>query len=51
MNWIRPLITIIAICGLTVGFFLKMISAEVYAPIVTMTIIYWFKSRDEAKNK
>lgn len=46
----RPIVTIICISGLTAGFFLKLISGEVYTTIVTAIIFYWFKQDDsEAK--
>ena len=51
MRWIRPVISLIGFAGVTVGFFLQMVSPEVYVPLVTMTLIYWFKSRDDEKEK
>jgi len=48
-KWIRPVITIIAVSGLTVGFFLGRIPSEAYVPLMAITITYWFRARDEAK--
>ena len=49
MKWIRPAISLIAVGGLTVGFFLKMITAEAYIGIMGMAIAWWYKARDESK--
>ncbi|KKL27234.1 hypothetical protein LCGC14_2387180, partial [marine sediment metagenome] len=44
---VRPAISIIAICGVTAGFFMDKISPEAYLALMAVTVIYWFKSRDE----
>jgi len=45
----RPILTYIAMGGLTIGFFLGKVPTDAYVPIIAMTMIYWFKSRDEEK--
>lgn len=47
---VRPILSIIAMCGINVGFFMDKISAEAYLTLMAVTIIFWFKSRD-AENK
>ena len=49
MKWIRPVISLIGIMGITVGFFMGKINAEAYILAVGVTITYWYKARDEAK--
>ena len=51
MKWVRPVISIIGMLGITIGFFLRMIEAEAYVLAVGVTVTYWFKSRDEEKQK
>ena len=51
MKWIRPTVTMIFAVGSTVGFFLRLISAEAYLGIAAVVITFWFKSRDEAKRE
>jgi hypothetical protein len=51
MAWVRPVISTIGICGVTAGFFMKLISPEAYVGIVTATIVWWFKSRDDDNAK
>ena len=48
---IRPAISLIAVAGITAGFFMDKISPEAYLTIMAVTIIYWFKSRDSEKMK
>ena len=49
MRWIRPVISLVGIGGLTAGFFLGKITAEAYVLAIGVTVTYWFKSRDEEK--
>ena len=51
VQWVRPIVTLISIVGINAGFFLDKISAEAYIGVVAMSIAWWFKARDEAKNK
>lgn len=46
---VRPALSIIAMCGINVGFFMDKISPEAYLTLMAVTVIYWFKSRDEEK--
>mgnify|MGYP001568244207 CR=1 FL=1 len=49
MRWVRPGIIAFLAIGMTIGFFMSKISAEVYAPFATGLIVFWFKSRDNEK--
>ena len=49
MKWVRPAISLIGMIGITIGFFLGKINPEAYILAVGVTVTYWFKSRDEAK--
>jgi hypothetical protein len=49
MKWVRPIITFVAMGGLTAGFFMCLIPSETYVPLAAVAIVYWFKSRDESK--
>jgi len=51
MKWIRPVIVTVLVGAMTIGFFSKVIEAQVYVPFATGLIVYWFKSRDEEKEK
>lgn len=48
-TWIRPIITIIAAIGISVGFFLDKISSDAYIGIMAVAITWYFKARDEEK--
>ena len=49
MKWVRPFITVIAVVGLTVGFFMDKVTADAYVPLMTMAVVWWFRSRDDEK--
>ena len=49
MKFVRPVITLIAVLGLTIGFFTDKVTADAYVPLMAMTIVYWFKSLDREK--
>lgn len=51
MKWIRPILSLIGMIGVTWGFYADKISAEAYLGLVTAIVIWWFKSRDDEKNK
>lgn len=51
MRWIRPVISIIGMVGITVGFFMGLIDPEAYILAVGVTVTFWFKSRDEENKK
>jgi hypothetical protein len=48
-SYVRPFVTIaftLVFCYLAI---IGKIGPDVFVPTVTMVLIYWFKSRDEAK--
>jgi hypothetical protein len=49
MKWVRPFVTVIAVLGLTVGFFTGRVNAEAYVPLMAGVIMYWFAARDSEK--
>ena len=49
MKWVRPIISLIGLLGVTYGFIVDKISPEAYLGLVIATTIWWFKSRDEEK--
>ncbi len=49
MRWIRPILSIMGFSAITAGFFLGMIDAAAYFGLVTGIVVWWFKSRDQAK--
>jgi len=49
MKWIRPVLSAIAMLGITAGFFQGKIETDTYLLIAAGTIAWWFKSRDEDK--
>ena len=51
MKWIRPIISLIGMSGLTAGFFMGLIPSEAYVGVAAIAITWWFKSRDEEKLK
>lgn len=51
MKWVRPAIVSVLIGAMTAGFFMKMVSTEVYVPFVTLATTWLFKSRDDDKKQ
>lgn len=51
MRWIRPIITLIAVGGLTVGFFAGKVPGDSYIPLMAGTISWWYAARDNTKNE
>ena len=49
MKWIRPVISLIGMVGITVGFFLGKINPEAYILAIGVTVTFWYKARDEEK--
>jgi len=49
MKWIRPVLSVIAMLGITAGFFCGRIETDTYLLIAAGTIAWWFKSRDTDK--
>jgi hypothetical protein len=48
-SYVRPVLTVSFTGAFIYGFLAGMIGADVFTGVATMVIIYWFKSRDEAK--
>jgi hypothetical protein len=51
MNLFRPCMIVVLILGVTAGFFLGKIGAEMFGAFSTGLIVYWFKSRDKDKKE
>ena len=49
MKWVRPTISLMGMLGITIGFFMRLITPEAYLLAVGVTVTYWFKARDEEK--
>ncbi len=49
MKWVRPLISLVAVLGITAGFFMDKITSDAYIGLMAVTVAWWFKSRDEEK--
>ena len=47
----RPILSYIAIIGLTAGFFMGMVPSSAYVPCMITIILYWFQTRDKEKAK
>ena len=51
MKWFRPGLISVLVLAVIAGFFLKLIAAETFGVFATGLILYWFKARDEEKDK
>lgn len=51
MKWFRPIIISVLTLTVVVALFLKFVDAEAFWVFATGLIVWWFKSRDEAKGK
>ena len=51
MKWVRPVVTLIAMGGLTAGFFMDKIESQAYVLAVGVAVTWWFKSRDAEKQE
>ena len=49
MRWIRPLIVLVLVVTVVVGFFLKLVDAQAFWVFSTGLIVWWFRSRDAEK--
>ena len=49
MRWVRAIISLIGVVGITGGFFMKLISTDAYVGLMAISITWWYKSRDEEK--
>ncbi len=50
MKWVRPSVILSLSMAVLIGFFLKLVDPEAFWVFATGLIVWWFKSRDEAKN-
>jgi hypothetical protein len=48
---IRPILTFIGFCAVTYGFIIGRVSGEIYIPIVSMMIAFWFATRKSASSE
>jgi len=48
-TYVRPIITVALTAAFIYGFIVAAITADVFVPIASMVITWWFKSRDEQK--
>ena len=46
-GFVRPLVTYAIVASLIYGFVTKLVTAEVFVPIVMMVIVFWFESREK----
>ena len=51
MKWFRPNIVSILAIAVTVGFFLGRIDPQAFFGFAVGLVTWWFKSRDDDKNK
>ena len=51
MKWIRPYIILFFVLIIVVGFFMKLVDPQAFWVFATGLVVWWFKSRDETKNK
>ena len=49
MKWIRPVVILTLTFAMTTGYMIGRVSGETFVGFATGLIVYWFKSRDEAK--
>lgn len=48
-GYVRPVVTLAFTMAFCLGFWFKMIGADVFVSTATMVIVYWFKSREDKK--
>ncbi len=46
---VRPIITVIAVLGITAGFFIGKITSESYMTLMAVAVTWWFKTKDADK--
>ncbi len=49
MRWIRPITIAVLAVSVTAGFFIGKITSEAFFGFATGLVVWWFKSRDDAK--
>ena len=48
---VRPLVTTIGFVAITAGFFMGKVPADIYVPMVTGMVTWWFASRSNQESK
>jgi hypothetical protein len=48
---IRPVLTFIGFTAVTYGFIIGRVSGEIYIPIVSMMIAFWFATRKSSSSE
>ncbi len=49
MKWVRPLISLMFMFSLSIGWFMSMVSTDAFIGQGAVAVTWWFKSRDEEK--
>jgi len=44
---VRPLVTFAVVATVIYGFVTKLIGADVFLPLATMVLVFWFESREK----
>jgi len=47
---VRPVVTFAIIGAVIYGFVTKLIGADVFLPLATLVIVFWFESREKKNN-
>lgn len=48
---VRPIVTFAVVGTIVFGFVTKLISAEVFLPLATMVLVFWFESREKTNTQ
>ncbi len=51
MKWLRPILAMLSMIGVLIGFFVGKISPEAFLAIASVTITWFFKARDDDKKQ
>ncbi|MDP2719650.1 MAG: hypothetical protein Q8P44_07460 [Dehalococcoidia bacterium] len=51
MKWFRPCLASLLVISAIAAFFMDKIGSEAFMALVTGLAVWWFKSRDDTKNK
>jgi len=55
MEWlkaaVRPVATFALVAGAIYGFVVGLIGAEVYVPLTTLALVFYFEKREQEKTK
>jgi hypothetical protein len=50
-NAVRPLVTMLFAAAIVYGFIVSLISGETFLTIASVVIGFWFREREEVKNR